>query len=79
MARLQPISHDKRPNINVPKIEPSELIEPSHDTSSFDISPSTSGVSSDNKMSKAGENHPEIVPWPRRTKFAEKIKTDKKT
>lgn len=70
MARLQPKNTDKTPKIKVPTIDPKLEIDPSHDTSSFEISPSTSGVSSDNRMSNAGENQPEILPCPTNTKLA---------
>lgn len=76
MALLQPKNDAKMPKMNVPTIDPKLLIDPSHDNSSFVNSPSIRGVFSDKSTSKAGESHPEILPWPTSTKFA-KIKRKK--
>lgn len=46
------------PNTITPPKAPMLLIDPSHDISSLESGPDTSGVASDIKIGKVGENHP---------------------
>lgn len=48
IARLQPMSDDKAPNINVPTNEPMLLMLPNHETWELVSGPDVRGVSSDN-------------------------------
>lgn len=54
----------------VPGRAPKQFTEPSHDSSSFVNGPDFSGVSFDEKISKAGDTKPMNVPYPRITTLA---------
>lgn len=59
IARLQPKSVAKYPNINDPHIAPTLVIEPSHEISELVNGPELVNiVSSDNSLGSAGENQP---------------------
>lgn len=63
MARFGPINTTKYPKVNVPKIDPAQMIEPSHEASSNVIGPVASGVfSGDISTESAGDSQPTIVP-----------------
>lgn len=57
---LAPKIDVKNPNVMIPPKAPILLIDPSHDSSSFEIGPDFSGVSSDIKIGNVGDNHPFI-------------------
>lgn len=69
-ARLQPISDINHPRESAPIKAPRQLIDPIHETSSFDNGPETKGDFSDVKNGRAGDTQPIIAPCENITKLA---------
>lgn len=71
---LAPTKLAKSPKHNVPKIAPTDNIEPIHPASLFVTFPVTRGESFDRRIGSEGDSQPTPQPWPKQTILAKNYK-----